>query len=302
MVSIQCCTYNQEAYIRQCLEGFVMQKTDFPFEAIVHDDASTDGTAAIIREYAEKYPDIIKPIYESENQYSKKDGSLRRIMIGACIGKYTALCEGDDFWIDPLKLQKQVDFLEAHTDYTMCCSDAKIVSGDKELDWHRYEHDCDVSVKDMVMGGGMFLPTCTLVFRRELRSRDVYPDCCKQCHVGDYPLQIWAALQGKVRYFAEKTGAYRQMASGSWSERNRHQDLKPLIHGWRSEINMLKGLDECSQGKYHKIFRQRQIKYLYGKCKEHIAQLDEIKAEFEDVYSMFSIWRRLRLLKHRVLD
>lgn len=79
MVSIRCNTYNHERYIRQCLEGFVIQKTNFRFEAIVHDDASTDGTAAIIREYAEKYPDIIKPIYETENQYSKHDGSLRKI-------------------------------------------------------------------------------------------------------------------------------------------------------------------------------------------------------------------------------
>lgn len=112
MVTIRCLAYNHEPYIRQCLEGFVMQKTNFRFEAIVHDDASTDGTAAIIREYAKKYPDIIKPIFETENQYSKKDGSLRRIMDAHTHGKYVAICEGDDYWIDPLKLQKQVDFLE----------------------------------------------------------------------------------------------------------------------------------------------------------------------------------------------
>ena len=119
LVTIRCITYNHEPYIRQCLEGFVMQKTNFPFEAIVHDDASTDGTAAIIREYAEKYPDIIKPIYETENQYSKHDGSLQRIMNAHIRGKYVAICEGDDYWIDPLKLQKQVDFLENHPEYTL---------------------------------------------------------------------------------------------------------------------------------------------------------------------------------------
>lgn len=119
MVSIMCITYNHEPYIRQCLEGFVMQKTNFRFEAIVHDDASTDGTAAIIREYAEKYPDIIKPIYETENQYSKHDGSLRRIMDEACKGKYIALCEGDDYWTDPQKLQIQVDFMENHQIFSM---------------------------------------------------------------------------------------------------------------------------------------------------------------------------------------
>jgi len=130
LVVIRCITYNHEPYIRDALEGFVMQKTDFPFVAIVHDDASTDGTAAIIREYAEKYPDIIKPIYETENQYSKRDGSLGRIMNKACEetgAKYIAFCEGDDYWIDPLKLQKQVDFLESHPDYGMVYSDFNIL-------------------------------------------------------------------------------------------------------------------------------------------------------------------------------
>lgn len=120
IVSIQCMVYNHEPYLRQCLDGFVMQKTDFKFEAIVHDDFSTDGSAAIIREYAERYPEIIKPIYETHNQYSKRDGSLERIMTNACRGKYIAICEGDDYWTDPMKLQKQVMFLERHQDFTMC--------------------------------------------------------------------------------------------------------------------------------------------------------------------------------------
>ena len=120
LVTIRCITYNHEPYIRQCLEGFVMQKTTFPFEAVVHDDASTDGTAEIIREYAEKYPDIIKPIYETENQYSKHNGSLTKIMNAHMRGKYIAICEGDDYWTDPLKLQKQVDFLESHPECSMC--------------------------------------------------------------------------------------------------------------------------------------------------------------------------------------
>ena len=117
LVSIQCLVYNHEPFLRQCLDGFVMQKTNFKFEAIIHDDFSTDGSAAIIREYAEKYPHIIKPIFETENQYSKRDGSLGRKMYDASCGKYIAICEGDDYWIDPLKLQKQVDFLETNQEY-----------------------------------------------------------------------------------------------------------------------------------------------------------------------------------------
>lgn len=133
MVTIRCFAYNHEPYIRQCLDGFVMQKTNFRFEAIVHDDASTDGTAAIIREYAEKYPDIIKPIFETENQYSKHDGSLRRIMNEHTRGKYTALCEGDDYWIDPLKLQKQVCFLEKNPEYGMCYTKVKNYNQQKNI-------------------------------------------------------------------------------------------------------------------------------------------------------------------------
>ena len=119
MVTIHCLVYNHKPYLRQCLDGFVMQKTNFRFEAIVHDDASTDGSTEIIREYAEKYPEIIKPIIETENQYSKHDGSIGRIMEAHTYGKYVAICEGDDYWIDPLKLQKQVDFLNNNLDYSL---------------------------------------------------------------------------------------------------------------------------------------------------------------------------------------
>lgn len=127
LVSIECLTYNHEPYIAQTLDGFLMQKTNFPFEVIVHDDASTDKTADIICEYEKKFPKIIKPIYETENQYSKHDGSLARIVNAALKGKYVAMCEGDDYWIDENKLQMQVDFLERNPEYGMCFSNAKTV-------------------------------------------------------------------------------------------------------------------------------------------------------------------------------
>ena len=133
LVVINCLTFNHKPYIRECLEGFVMQKTNFKFVAIVHDDASTDGTATIIKEYAEKYPDIIKPIFETENQYSKKDGSLTSIIneaVYATGAKYVAMCEGDDYWIDPYKLQKQVDFMEENKQYVLCCHRYLILEND----------------------------------------------------------------------------------------------------------------------------------------------------------------------------
>lgn len=130
-VAIKCLVYNHEPYLRECLEGFVMQQTDFPFVAIVHDDASTDHSVDIIREYAAKYPDIIHPLYETENQWRKADGSLRKIMndaIEATGAPYIAMCEGDDYWTDPHKLQKQVDFLDTHPEYELCCHRYKILN------------------------------------------------------------------------------------------------------------------------------------------------------------------------------
>lgn len=128
MVSICCIVYNHESYIRQCLDGFIMQKTNFVYEIVIHDDASTDKTAEIIREYEAKYPNIIKPIYQKENQYSKGIQISATYNLPRAKGKYIALCEGDDYWTDPLKLQKQVDFLEINLEYSGCVHQATILS------------------------------------------------------------------------------------------------------------------------------------------------------------------------------
>lgn len=211
LVAIRCITYNHEPYIRDALNGFVMQKTDFPFVAIVHDDASTDGTAAVIREYAEKYPDIIKPIYETENQFSKHDGSLGRIMREACEAtgaKYVAFCEGDDYWIDPLKLQKQVNFLEANPDYGMCYSKAK----------NYKQEDCkfiDVwggpveSFENLLEGNTV--PTPTVVLKSELLrqfSLEIKPEL-RNWKMGDYPIWLYFAYNSKIKFMPEVTSVYR---------------------------------------------------------------------------------------------
>ena len=119
-VSVLCATYNHEEYLRQTLDSFLNQKTDFPFEVLVNDDASTDSTGDIIREYAAKYPDVIRPFYQKENLYSRRINLYDVVFFPACRGEYIAVCEGDDYWNDPEKLQLQVNWLDTHPEYSAC--------------------------------------------------------------------------------------------------------------------------------------------------------------------------------------
>lgn len=236
MVTIRCLTYNHEPYISQCLEGFVMQKTNFRFEAIVHDDASTDGTAAIIREYAEKYPDIIKPIFETENQYSKRDGSIRRIMNEHTHGKYVAMCEGDDYWIDPLKLQKQVDFLENNPNYGLCYTKAKQFNQKKQ----KYMSDISspyIGINDMIINRNP-VTTLTTLFRKKLYDsyiKEINPSE-KLWLTGDYPLWIWIGLHSNIHYIDQPTAVYRyleQSASHAIGDINRQEKFNRSIYDIR---------------------------------------------------------------------
>ncbi len=128
LVSIVCLAYNHETYIAQAIESFLLQVTDFPFVVLIHDDASTDGTAKIIREYEQQHPHIIMAIYQKENQYSKLGFQFIKRILGPLVrGRYYASCEGDDYWTDPYKLQKQVDYMEEHPDCGMVHTDADIL-------------------------------------------------------------------------------------------------------------------------------------------------------------------------------
>lgn len=209
MLTIRCCAYNQERYIRDCLEGFVMQKTNFRFEAIVHDDASTDGTAEIIKEYAEKYPDIIKPILETENQYSKHDGSLGRIMNENTRGKYVAFCEGDDYWIDPLKLQKQVDFLEAHSDYGMVYTGFKryYQKENREVQGNgSQQYFEDLILSNQIQTNTVMLRTSFL----KKYDEEILPIAVNQkWKMGDTPKWLFVMAHAKTKYLPDVTGVYR---------------------------------------------------------------------------------------------
>lgn len=132
-VSILCATFNHEDFIEDAIHGFLSQKTTFPFEVIIRDDASSDRTAKIIKSFADKYPDIIKPIFETVNQYPHI--KAMPILRNRAMGKYLAYCEGDDYWIDPLKLQKQVDYLESHPNVSLLETNSVAIENGYIIDW-----------------------------------------------------------------------------------------------------------------------------------------------------------------------
>lgn len=247
-VSIVCNAYNHEPYIRDALEGFVMQKTTFPFEVLVHDDASTDNTASIIREYEAKYPEIIKPIYETENQYSKNDGSLGRIQYGRVRGKYIAMCEGDDYWTDPMKLQKQYDALESHLELDICATGAKIEKdGSIVGSFATAEHDTIFTPEEVILGGGGFVATASLMYRADIRKNP--PSFFKMLAL-DYCIQILGSLRGGMLYLAETSCVYRAMNPGSWTART-YSNMNAIDRHQKEICGMLKCLDEDTLGKYH---------------------------------------------------
>ena len=254
MVSIRCITYNHEKYIRDALEGFVMQKTNFRFEAIVHDDASTDGTAAIIREYAEKYPDIIKPIYETENQYSKHDGSLARIMNEACKGKYIALCEGDDYWTDPYKLQKQVDFLETHPGYVMCSHSFKdYIQKTKtfgNLNPENLNESITYDLNYYISRKTWVTQPLTCMYLRSAYDENEY---VKYNNAKDLTLFFLILKKGKGYFMKDCMALYRIHNGGVWSGSSMNKRLLDDLNTLKSIYDVDRSLEAATFIKYSLI-------------------------------------------------
>lgn len=253
MVSICCLAYNHEQYIRSALESFVTQKTNFAFEVLIHDDASTDGTAAIIREYEEKYPELVRPIYQTENQYSKGISVSGTYQYPRARGKYLAICEGDDYWIDVNKLQHQVDFLEAHPEYSLCVHNTlehNCIDGTERW-FNPLKEEKDLSLISIMECGGAQFHTSSMMFKRELALQ--FPDYCSKYGFGDYPKSIFLALNGKVRYFPEVMSVYRLMTAGSWTDQNEGSGFSREKAVKRTEAlkAILDAVDESSNGIYH---------------------------------------------------
>ncbi len=284
-VSVICNAYNHEPFIKDALDGFVMQKTNFKFEILVHDDASTDKTADIIREYEKKYPEIIKPIYETENQYSK--GNLGKIQYGRAKGKYIAFCEGDDYWTDENKLQLQFDALEAHPEIDMCAHEAvRVKEFTKEVIGNIAPADCNtvLAPEQVIVGGGSYFATASLFFRAEVVKSEMK---FRSFSPIDYTLQIQGSLRGGVYYIARNMSAYRSRLSGSWTAVTLKSNVA-RINFWKGCIKMRRILNEETGYKYNDAIKKADI-YAEFMILRINGKFKELKKEpYLSIYSQYS--------------
>lgn len=314
IVGIRCFTFNHASFIEKCMDGFCIQETSFPFICTIVDDFSTDGEPVVIQKYLqdnfdlgnqtiaknEETDDYIMTFAQHKrnrncffavyflkyNHYSINKEKLSYLSDYLGEVKYLALCEGDDYWIDPLKLQHQFDYLEQHTDCTLTCSRAKRYSESKGRyvgEQYCRKSDGILRLRDIVNRTGLYIPTCSIMYRPWIREN--YPDYCHNCKVGDYPLQITAAMKGSVYYFNKCMGVYRIDNSASWIGRQRKGSMDParlkVVYG---QTKMFEGFAR-DYPEYSKVFQNKVSEHILKNMPECSGCNDTDMQKYHELFS-----------------
>jgi len=256
LVSICCTAYNHEKYLAQTLDSFLGQQCDFPFEILIHDDVSTDSTADIIRDYAARYPEIIRPMFQTENQYSKGVPINETFNFPRARGKYIALCEGDDYWCDETKLQRQIAHMESDPGCTFCFSNGYVhdeagVNPDRPF-LPYYDSDRELFHDESrpftlgEMARVNFIPTASFVFRVDALRSLPAAFTEKECQHGDLRMRLFLTAAGHAWYEHVYGCVYRENVSGSamqiWKKEKRDQ----LYRRCQSVVDMVADVDDYS--------------------------------------------------------
>jgi glycosyltransferase involved in cell wall biosynthesis len=244
-VSVLMITYNHESYISQAIESVLAQETDFQYELVIGEDCSKDNTRAIIANYQKAHPQIIK-LLPSESNLGTHRNFLRTYK--ACQGKYIALLEGDDYWSAPDKLQKQVDFLDAHSDFTICFHNVLMSFEDdpqKNRDARPSSQKEISTIEDVFKG--KFIPTCSVMFQNGLFSD--FPDWVYSLTMTDWLLDVLNARYGSIKYINEVMGVYRVHSGGVWSSIGEIEHLK-------ADIQFLTNINEYLNFEFDHIIQQ----------------------------------------------
>jgi len=291
MVCVDCMTYNQASYIKDTFNGFCIQETNFPFVCTIIDDASTDGEQEVIKKYLQEQFDLsdksvvrneeteefsitfvqhktnkncfFAVLYLKSNHYSIRKPKYPYVKEWRNNCKYISICEGDDYWTDPLKLQKQVDYMESNSECTLVCNRTRLFSDLQKRfigESYCYHQSQDIDVRDIICRGGLFIATCSILYRKSIMNN--YPEYCRQCDVGDYPLQIYAAMKGNVYYFNDIMSVYRVDNSASWMGRQQWNAVSDIrLNGIRSRVQLFKGFSTDFPS-YSKVFDNKIAQYI----------------------------------------
>lgn len=291
LVSVFCLAYNHEKYIKDALDGVVNQITTFDYEIIIHDDASTDLTTDIIKEYSNRFGDKIVPIIQTQNQYSK-GVSVVDIMSKVARGKYVAFCECDDYWCDTNKLQKQVEFLEKHYEYSACTCMSCFLNcrtGRKNVPFC-VKQDVDISFEDIVDWEIRHYQTSSLVLRKQFLKlpKEFYMN-----GVGDYPRAIYLALNGKIRYISSVMNVYRVFSENSWSVQN-VGDKKRMAFNYNNRAKLLERINDYTNGRYREIFLKKynEEMFYYEIMNENY---NKAKKDYKEVYNKLELKQRIKI-------
>ncbi len=261
-VSIVVITYKHEKFIRQTLDSIVSQKTNFDFELIIAEDFSPDKTRSICEEFAEQYPAVVR-LLPSERNYGAMANFIRAIY--ACTGKYIAMCEGDDYWIDDHKLQKQFDFMEANPDFTLCFTGVEVID---EMGWNKDSShflpkpEKDIyTIEDIILSEMNIVPTPTIFFKNVLPKP--FPDFYVNTLVGDMGIQLFAAQKGKFKFLNEKMAVYRNHSGGMTKSKENIELGNGVL------LKLFNDFNKYSEYKYNDVFRKRfladaKAKLIYG--------------------------------------
>lgn len=313
MVSVLCATYNHEEFIKDAVEGILSQKTNFNFELIIHDDASTDNTTEIIKKYAKKYPEIIRVIIQEENQFQRRH-IYPDFLFPNVKGKYIAFCEGDDYWSDENKLQRQVDFLELHQEYSMCMHNAvklNYETGEEKL-LDTFPEDGTYSQEQQILAGlgTDFPPFASYVFRADLIKE--IPDFFLAASVLDYPIRQYLANQGKIYYFKKPMSVYRVATSQSYMKKISTNQIfyNKYTLGM---ICFFEKFNQYTEYKFNNIIERKLVSDYFGFClsisedegvkkaSEKGLDLEKIKACYRCIdpgYLDKSIWELCERTEH----
>ncbi|MCB4799691.1 glycosyltransferase family 2 protein [Neotamlana laminarinivorans] len=270
LVSICCLVYNHEKFLKQTLDSFLMQQTSFKFEVVIHDDASTDSSTDIIKAYEAKHPEIFKPIYQTENQKSKfKSGMNPRFNFPRAKGKYIAVCEGDDYWTNPLKLQKQVDFLNNNSDFVLCFHNVTILNsrGKETTETLMIKNTQKEVFKTEDIIEKWFVPTCSIMFRN-LEDFEL-PNWFFRCISGDFPFLLLLSLRGKFKYLTNTMGCYRLHNTGASTKHKGYFKVYGMIFIYQN-------FNQFTNYKYESIVN-KGIKEAINTHLPEIQELNELK-------------------------